>query len=79
MAPMQPGGVIPNAPRIPRGESEIVNASPEEEALHRVGGPVLAYHREQVREARIVGFAAGVVIGVGWMLLVLFVADRVIS
>lgn len=34
---------------------------------------------EEVVEARILGFAAGVVVGVAWMLVVLLVADRVLG
>lgn len=69
--PMQPGGVIAG----PRFQREHAREHPSE-ALKRVGGTVEEYHREKVSEARVLGFAGGVVVGVAWMLLVLFVADR---
>lgn len=34
---------------------------------------------DRLRERTVVGFAAGFVVGVGWMLLVLFVSDRLVG
>lgn len=59
----------------PRFQREHARESPQA-ALDRVGGVVAEYHREKVSEARVLGFAGGVVVGVAWMLLVLYVADR---
>lgn len=67
-----------SSPRIPRGRTDDSYEARAREALER-NGTVLEYHLQQVREAKVLGFAAGVVVGVGWMLLVLFVADRVIT
>jgi hypothetical protein len=75
MAPMELGGVFPNPPRIPRARSDESYRKGAQEALER-NPTALEYHLEQVRDARVVGFASGFVGGVAWMLLVLFVADR---
>ncbi len=57
------------APRIPRGRTSDDDERAQE-AIDRVGGVVGEYHREKVSEARVLGFAAGVVVGIAWMLIV---------
>lgn len=71
-------GLREGGPIGPAFRSSAAREAPAD-AIKRTGGVVEAYHREAVREARVVGFAAGVVVGVAWMLAVLFVADRVIG
>lgn len=78
MSEQVPGAVGGVIPKIPRGRTDESYRKGAQEALDRVGGTVLEYHREKVSEARVLGFAGGVVVGVAWMLLVLLLADRVL-
>lgn len=74
MSEQVPGAVGGVVPRIPRGRTDEFTSGP---LFSRSN--VAPTEAERISEARVIGFAAGVVVGVVWMLLVLVVADRVIG
>lgn len=73
MSEQVPGAVGGVIPKIPRGRTDEFVSGP----LFRRSA--VADPAAEQRERTIVAFSAGVVTGVVWMLLVLVVADRLIT